>query len=143
MEIAILIRDDLTNETIIEKTKEILFGEKKRRTKCPYCGSRNIIRFGKLNNNYLVFRYRCKECNKTFNDLTGTPFERSKLEPKEIFMISFLHFNLGLNMIKISKIVGRPYKTVWKTIKSIEINHKSFMKRLLKSIDFEIDIRDL
>ncbi|HET8861613.1 IS1595 family transposase [Marivirga sp.] len=36
---------------------------------CPSCGSVSIIRFGFLQNRN---RFRCKDCKKTFTDLTGT-----------------------------------------------------------------------
>lgn len=43
---------------------------------CPRCGCDNhIIKFGKFNG---VQRYKCKNCNKTFSDVTNTPFYRSK-----------------------------------------------------------------
>jgi transposase-like protein len=39
---------------------------------CPYCKSHNCVGNG---NYYGRKRYYCKECKKTFNDLTNTPFE--------------------------------------------------------------------
>jgi transposase-like protein len=38
---------------------------------CPHCKNHNIIKNGKSGGRQ---RYLCKECNKTFNDLTKTPF---------------------------------------------------------------------
>lgn len=43
---------------------------------CPYCQGRQVVLWGKRNQ---VQRYRCKQCRKLFNDLTGTPMARSKL----------------------------------------------------------------
>lgn len=40
---------------------------------CPHCTSKYLIRWGKRND---MQRYRCKNCNKTFNSLTGTPLAR-------------------------------------------------------------------
>ncbi|MCT4615347.1 MAG: IS1595 family transposase [Marinifilaceae bacterium] len=40
---------------------------------CPFCGSKDAIRWGKRND---LQRYKCKNCNKTFNSLTGTPLAR-------------------------------------------------------------------
>ncbi|MFO7938955.1 MAG: IS1595 family transposase [Bacteroidales bacterium] len=45
---------------------------------CPHCGSSEIWRWGKRDK---LQRYRCKNCRKTFNSLTGTPL--AKLNKKE------------------------------------------------------------
>ena len=50
---------------ILETSKEELI--------CPFCDSNNHIRWGKRND---LQRYKCKECNKTFNSLTKTPLAR-------------------------------------------------------------------
>jgi len=43
---------------------------------CLHCGSTSVIKHGKKNG---VQRFRCKDCNKTFNDLTLTPMANSKV----------------------------------------------------------------
>jgi transposase-like protein len=43
--------------------------------KCPHCNSKRFIRWGKRND---MQRYKCKDCRKTFNCLTGTPLARLK-----------------------------------------------------------------
>lgn len=42
---------------------------------CPRCGSVDVQRWGRRNGRQ---RYRCKDCVRTFNDLTGTPFAHSR-----------------------------------------------------------------
>lgn len=37
---------------------------------CPHCGAKRVIRHGHANG---LQRYRCRECRRTFNALTGTP----------------------------------------------------------------------
>lgn len=44
---------------------------------CLHCGSTSVIKHGKKND---VQRFRCKDCTKTFNDLTLTPMANSHLE---------------------------------------------------------------
>jgi transposase-like protein len=39
---------------------------------CPHCNSSNVVCTGNYKNRK---RYYCKECQKYYNDLTGTPFE--------------------------------------------------------------------
>lgn len=43
------------------------------RPKCPHCGS---IRVGKWGAVHGLKRFRCRDCTKTFNALTGTPLAR-------------------------------------------------------------------
>lgn len=40
---------------------------------CPHCTSPRFVRWGKRND---LQRYRCNNCHKTFNSLTGTPLAR-------------------------------------------------------------------
>ncbi len=42
--------------------------------RCPHCNSKEVVGHGKYKERK---RYRCKECGKTFNDLTGTPMNWS------------------------------------------------------------------
>lgn len=42
---------------------------------CPHCKSVNLQRWGKVSD---LQRYRCKECRRTFNNLTNTPMARLK-----------------------------------------------------------------
>lgn len=48
----------------------ILRALKKESMHCPHCQSPQVVRFGKYRNRQ---RYRCKECDRTFNELTNTP----------------------------------------------------------------------
>ncbi len=41
-----------------------------RPSKCPHCEKNHFVRFGIVSN---LQRYRCRNCFKTFNILTGTP----------------------------------------------------------------------
>jgi transposase-like protein/IS1 family transposase len=43
--------------------------------KCPYCQDKHVVLWGKRKD---IQRYRCKNCRKLFNDLTGTPMAYSK-----------------------------------------------------------------
>lgn len=61
----------------------------KEKKECPHCHHTNIIKKGFDENK--VQRYKCTNCNKRFNDLTGTIFSGSKLsyEQIEIFLQCF------------------------------------------------------
>ena len=49
--------------------------------RCHHCMSKSIIRFGKCNNG--ILRYKCKNCNRTFTNLTNTIFDSHKIPISE------------------------------------------------------------
>ena len=51
--------------------------------RCHHCMSKSIIRFGKCNNG--ILRYKCKNCNRTFTNLTNTIFDSHKIPISEWF----------------------------------------------------------
>lgn len=55
--------------------KSVVNNEENRVRVCPSCLCNNIIKFGRFKGKQ---RYRCKSCQKTFSDVTNTPFYRSK-----------------------------------------------------------------
>lgn len=50
---------------------------------CLYCGSEDVIKKGTTGKD--AQKYRCKECDSWFNDLTGTLFEHHKFPVEEMF----------------------------------------------------------
>jgi transposase-like protein len=48
---------------------------------CPYCSSKSFQKWGVRSN---LQRYRCNQCHKTYNALTGTPL--SRLRYKEVWL---------------------------------------------------------
>lgn len=57
----------------------------KNGVQCPYCHSTHIWREGATPKGAL--KYRCRGCNRYFNDLTGTIFENRKFSLEEMFYI--------------------------------------------------------
>ena len=53
------------------------FGASKRR--CPSCACERYHRHGQANG---LQRYRCRDCGRTYNDLSGTPLARLRLREK-------------------------------------------------------------
>ncbi|RZA31736.1 MAG: IS1 family transposase, partial [Lysobacteraceae bacterium] len=47
--------------------------------RCPRCASARHYRHGYANN---LQRYRCRDCGRTFNDLSGTPLARLRMREK-------------------------------------------------------------
>jgi transposase-like protein len=71
---------------------------------CPFCGSKNIIRYGSYEKYY--HRYLCKDCSEknkkltVFNDKTCTIFEGTKLRLTTWFLAGYLmKFGLSNNQI--------------------------------------------
>lgn len=81
----ILLDVDSCNSDQFRRLKEILHAYELRnkaaanletpfsQVKCPHCHSKDKQRWGKRNG---MQRYRCKQCRKTYNSLSGTPLAR-------------------------------------------------------------------
>jgi transposase-like protein len=54
---------------VVDENKIISTRQLNVTSKCPHCDSTKIIKFGQYKG---TSRFKCKDCNKTFNDLTGT-----------------------------------------------------------------------
>lgn len=81
----------------------------KKKVSCPFCGSKNIIRYGKAERYY--HKYLCKDCTEknkkrtVFNDKTGTIFEGTKLSISTWFLAGYL-MKLGLSNQQIAYELG-------------------------------------
>ncbi len=67
---------------------------------CPRCRAESVIRYG----SYRVFqRYLCKDCDRTFNDQTGTVFEHSAVALREWFLAiyTYIRFNTSLRQLDV------------------------------------------
>ena len=80
---------------------------------CPRCRAESVIRYG----SYRVFqRYRCKNCDRTFNDQTGTVFEHSAVELRKWFLTvyAYIRFNTSLRQLDVE--IDVSYKTVYRRV---------------------------
>jgi len=57
---------------------------------CPRCENDNIKDWGKYHRKKGLKRYICKNCNRTFNDLTNTLLDGCKLPIQLILLVVFL-----------------------------------------------------
>jgi len=48
-------------------------------TGCPHCGGRSLQRWGQVSG---LQRYRCGDCRRSFNALTGTPLARLRMKDR-------------------------------------------------------------
>ena len=72
------LSNEIDLENTINKIRESRFNEG---LVCPHCHNDDIIKHGKTNKQQ---RYRCKSCEHTFTDFTGTPIEQI-MKKKEFF----------------------------------------------------------
>jgi transposase-like protein len=80
---------------------------------CPRCRAESVIRYG----SYRVFqRYRCKNCDRTFNDKTGTIFEHSTIALRKWFLAvyAYIRFNTSLRQLDVE--IDVSYKTVYRRV---------------------------
>ncbi|WP_136601150.1 IS1595 family transposase [Salinigranum halophilum] len=80
---------------------------------CPRCRSDLTVRNGSYGHSQ---RYLCKDCDRTFNDKTGTIFAHSKVALRKwLFSIyTFLRFNTSLRQLQ--REIGVIYKTMHRRV---------------------------
>ena len=80
---------------------------------CPRCRSESVIK----HSSYREYqRYLCKDCDRTFNDKTGTIFAHSKIAPRKwLFSIyAFLRFNTSFRQLQCE--IEVTYKTIHRRV---------------------------
>lgn len=88
---------------------------------CVYCSSQDIVKNGERDDG--IQQYRCKSCDKSFNDRSKTIFSKTDMSLKECFKIINMAEN-GQNISNISKETERSWMTV-----------KRFLRRLKCDFD--------
>ncbi len=99
---------------------------------CPDCHNHNVVRNGFDKNNRQ--RYKCLDCNKTFNERKGTVFYRMRSSEKDI--LEAIHSYLRcMNLSAIAEVKGVKIDTVINWIKKAAVICDNvvrfFFKRLI------------
>ena len=80
---------------------------------CPRCRAESVIRYG----SYRVFqRYLCKDCDRTFNDQTGTVFEHSPVELRKWFLAVYTYIRLNTSLRQLDAEIDVSYKTIYRRV---------------------------
>ena len=79
------------------------------RTGCPHCGCRKLQRWGGASG---LPRYRCSDCQRTFNGLTGTPLAR--LRKKEHWADQGKALMTGESLVKAAERCGVAQTTAFR-----------------------------
>lgn len=81
---------------------------------CPHCGvvDRSTLLKGKSHRPGL---YQCNACREPFTVTVGTLYERSKIPLNVWLAVTHLMMSSkkGMSALQISRMINRPYKTVW------------------------------
>jgi len=72
------LMDELAGKEAAGVCIGVIEGAGERRP-CPHCGSHQVIRNGSAHG---LQRYKCRDCQKTYNALTGTPLARLRRKSK-------------------------------------------------------------
>lgn len=91
----------------------------KGRVECPRCNSYNIKKDGRYRSYYQ--KYFCKQCERWFNDKTGTTFHYSHTSLKKWFLAIYLYFILwpGCSTREISLELVVPYSRCYRFIRTV------------------------
>ena len=114
---------------IIDETKILSQRQLVLIDKCSNCESENIIKFGQYNGKN---RYKCKDCQKTFSDFTGTSV--SYIKKKNLWLKSLELMLENKSIREMSKILEVSTKTVFEWRHKILISLESIFTRDFKGI---------
>ncbi len=84
--------------------------------KCIHCGSPRVYRDGYTSKG--AVKYHCLNCNKYFNDLTNTIFEKHRFPIEEMFYI--LKEMEHKSTLEISREIGRKYDSVLAFVREVQ-----------------------
>lgn len=72
------LKEELVGEDDTAASVEVIEAQGKP-SNCPHCGGNRVVRNGSANG---LQRYKCRDCQRTFNALTGTPLARLRQKAK-------------------------------------------------------------
>lgn len=78
---------------------------------CPHCDGANVVLHGKDRNQRQ--RFKCRECHRTYNILTGTPMARARKPEKWGKYLSFMTDHVSIRKI-VAAGIGVNHVTVWR-----------------------------
>lgn len=121
----------ISEDEILAAIRVMRFGEEPR---CIYCGSDTVIKWGYIPHTNRQ-RYLCKKCGATFNDLTGTPLENSKISLRDWITIAYMFFRRGMKVSDIARVTNHSPRTVIRVINLVKEN--SLLQNLLRKLASE------
>jgi transposase-like protein len=104
-----LLKKSLEGENDFEKVVSIIENRLATKRECAHCKSENVKKWGK---SVGLQRYRCFDCGKTFNALTGSPL--AFLRKKERWLHMALALKEGLSVRKTAALCGVSVPTAFR-----------------------------
>lgn len=118
-------------ETCYEQLRLTRAGES---TVCIYCDSENVIKKGKSGKG--AQRYRCKDCDTFFNDLTNTVFEHHKFTIEEMFYV--IKTMRSKSTTQIARDLGRDGESIQNFVEEVRTRDKQMLKQVDGTVDLSI-----
>lgn len=80
---------------------------------CPHCSSKKTIKHGTdtLKNGIKVQNYKCKNCQKRFNERTGTPMSKIHHLPEKVALAMRIQSE-GNGLRATTRILGKSHATI-------------------------------
>jgi transposase-like protein len=95
--------DEIVDDRLCyEKVRELRWAEG---VKCPHCGSSSYRRHGHHNTTEHRLRYQCKDCERYYDDLSGTVFEGHH-QPLKVWILCLYLMSLNLSNAQIARELG-------------------------------------
>lgn len=96
------LQDLMDDARCYDTLRELRWPEGRR---CPLCDSQRIVRRGFNDTHPGRQRYECRDCNKRFDDLTGTVLAGHH-QPLKVWMLTLYFMGLNLSNAQIAKELG-------------------------------------
>ena len=96
-------------EACIEHLEDVRWHDE---ASCPYCGSLNV---GRKVEKHRIGRWNCRDCKSSFNVLSGTIFEKTKIELQRWFLAVGLIVNAkkSLSSYQLARDLDLNQKSAW------------------------------
>lgn len=135
----VLLKKDIGSTPQLDKVKSNLNQDQK--ILCPHCHSDDVYGHGKYKGRK---RYKCKQCNKTFNDFTGTAISGIKKVDK---FQEYLELTVNsITIRKAAKELGVNMKTIFdwrhKLLSSISTINGASFSGIVECDDKQLDVNE-
>ena len=97
------------HESCIEHLERVRWGDTPA---CPHCGALSVARKAE---NDRIGRWNCRECKSSFNVLSGTIFQKTKIDLQKWFLAISLNLNAkkSLSSHQLARDLDLNHKTAW------------------------------
>lgn len=102
-------KQELLDKIKVAEAKDIILGDDAKSNCCKHCSSKHYVKWGKESG---LQRYKCKSCNKTYNQLTNSPL--AKLHKKEEWLTNANEMIKGTSLATTAEACGIAVSTAFR-----------------------------